>query len=252
MTAIAPKFSRLIALGKADANELAALAALDRMLDPSWLIFHSRKPLAGRADIDTLIVAPHGVFVAELKNFRGAITIGNGASWQRRSTTGEDEAIANFLQGQAQRQAQQLKSEFKTKAQLHQVWIEPVVIFTHSDSRLDFVSSDAGQLQQLVFTLDQAKDRLEALCAQNRAKQRSVSRDDLGRIAAVLDQQAKLPTALVWPETASDQRPLNRQTERKLRERKRRTRQLLSILTLFAALLITIGIYMLIRKLTKA
>jgi hypothetical protein len=245
-----PKSSRLFALGAADANEQAALAALDQALDPRWLIFHSRKPLHGRADIDALIVAPHGVFVAELKYYRGTTIIGNGASWQRPADDGgRDEVIPNILQGQVQRQAQQLKAEFKDKAQLHHIWIEPVVIFTHASSTLTFTSSDAAQLAQSVFSLADAKARLEAFCAQNLAKRRSISRTDVDQIVAMLDQSVQLPAASLWPETVIRAPSPSRQAEQRLRERKRRTRQLLSVLTLSAALLITIGLYLLIRNL---
>jgi cell division protein FtsB len=245
-----PPSSRLIALGTPDASEAAAIAVLDQQLDPDWLIFHSRKPLRERLDIDVLIVTPHVVFIAELKNYRDTILVTNGASWQRRRADGALETLPNMLQGQAQRQAQQLKTEFRTKAGLHHLWIEPVVIFTHAASVLEHGSSDHAQLAQLVFCLPEAKAKLEALVAQSAAVRRQISRQDVTAIAQVLDQAAAVPATLVWPVASVLPRSADRQAERDERQRKRQTRQLMSILALVGALLVTIGIYTLVSRLS--
>jgi hypothetical protein len=250
MPANIPSSPRLIALGVPDSGEAAALAVLDQQLDPAWVIFHSRKPLRERLDIDAFIVTPHLVFVAELKNYRDTILVGNGASWQRRRSDGTTETLPNILQGQAQRQAQQLKTEFKTKAGLHHVWIEPVVMFTHQASAVEFASSDRAQLEQLVFCLPDAKARLEALVAQSAAVGRQISREDLTAIARLLDQESLLPAAIDWPVFKASARAAGKQSQREAREKKRRTRRLMSIMALVGALLITLGIYTLLKTLS--
>jgi hypothetical protein len=241
--------TRLIALGEPDPNERAALAALDAALDPDWIIFHSRKPLQGRPDIDVLIVTPDMVFVAELKHYRDTICINSNAQWQRQLSDGSLESLPNMLQGQTQKQAQRLKAEWKAAAGLHHVWIEPVVIFTHASSRLRFESADSAALDQVVFTLSDAKARLESLVAGHRAKKRRpVSRADLEAIAATFDAVTLPPAGKSW---SLESPPLSRATagkseDRLLRARRRRTKKMMVIFTLLGALLVTISVYFMI------
>jgi hypothetical protein len=243
--------SRLIALGESEPNERDAIAILNEQLDPDWIIFHSRKPLRGRPDIDVLILAPNGVFVAELKYYRDIIRISNGAQWQRQLADGRTEALPNILQGQTQKQAQQLKAEWKAVAGLHHVWIEPVVIFTHAECQLQFESRDGSALNQVVFCLQDAKSKLEFLAAQNRQKMRQpLSRIELEKIAATFDAEAQLPDTKGWrQESPPSQRPkFVKSEDRAIREQRRRTKKTMAILTLIGALLVTIAIYFLVME----
>ncbi len=245
MSATTTALTRLIALGEPEANEIDAIAFLDQTLDPNWIIFHSRKPLRGRLDIDILIITPHGAFAAELKYYRDLMVVSTAPQWQRHLEDGRTEAMPNMLQGQAQKQAQRLKAELKNTAGLHQLWIEPVVIFTHDSSRLEFAASDRAQLEQVVFPLKQAKARLEALVAQNRRSRRPVPWEDVEKIAAALGQAEKLP-AVNWmmPPPAAALKSDDR-TERR---RRRRLNQIKAILTLVGALLVTIAIYLVVMQ----
>jgi hypothetical protein len=244
-----PSNSRLIALGEPEPNEREAIATLDQLLDPEWIIFHSRKALRGRPDIDLLILAPDGVFAAELKYYRDTIRISNGAQWQRQLADGSTEALPNMLQGQTQKQAQQLKAEWKASAGLHHVWIEPVVIFTHPGSQLQFESRDSGALQQVVFSLRDAKAKLEFLTAQNRKKMRQpLSRIDLEKIAASFDVETQLPETKGWSQEAPpSQRPkFVKSEDRVKREQRRRIKKIMAITALVGALLITLSVYIII------
>jgi Nuclease-related domain len=238
-------FARLIALGEPEANEMEAISYLDRTLDPNWMIFHSLKPLRGRRDVDVLIATPNGVFAAELKYYRDTIVINSGPTWQRQRADGSTETLPNFLQGQTQKQAQQLKAEWKAAAGLHHVWIEPVVIFTHDSSALQFEWNDQAALKQVVFCLKDAKPRLENLTTQNSKLRRPLTRDDLGKIAEALGQYDMALPIQGWPShmTAQERPTFNRSDDRANRERRRRTKQVMAVLTLVGALLVTIGIY---------
>ncbi len=239
--------TRLIALGTPELNERAALAALDAGLNSDWIIFHSRKSLQGRPDIDVLIVTPDMVFVAELKYYRDTISINSSAQWHRQLADGTVERLPNMLQGQAQKQAQQLKAEWKAAAGLHHIWIEPVVIFTHRDSRLRFDSNDGAALEQVVFCLDDAKARLENLTARHRQKMlRPVSRADLEAIAATFDDITLPPVNKSWSVAPLSllRTAVGKSEDRIGRERRRHVKKWMAILTLVGALLVTISIYM--------
>jgi Nuclease-related domain len=251
MSDLSSNISRLIALGEPDPNELEAIAILDKLLDPNWIIFHSRKRLMDRPDIDVLILAPDGAFVAELKYYRNTVKINNGARWQRQLADGSIEALPNMLQGKTQKRAQQLKTEWKAVAGLHHVWIEPVVIFTHPNSDLIFESLDGSALEQIVFCLRDAKTKLEFLTAQNRKKMRhSLSRIDLEKIAATFDAEAQLPDTPSWSqEPTPSQRPKFTKSENQLmRERRRRNKQIMTVATLFGTLLILISLYLTLMR----
>jgi Nuclease-related domain len=238
--------SRLIALGEPEPNERAALGALDAALNPDWIIFHSRKPLQGRPDIDVLIVTPDLVFAAELKHYRDTISVNSSAQWQRQLADGSIELLPNMLQGQTQKQAQRLKTEWKAAVGLHHVWIEPVVIFTHEQSRLRFDSADGAALEQVVFCLPDAKARLENLVARHRTKmRRAISRADLEAIAATFDAVTLPPASQSWSVEAAPART-GKSDDRLIRERRRRTKKWMAILTLVGALLVTIATYMVI------
>jgi hypothetical protein len=246
MTDIISRSPRVIALGEPEPNERDAIATLDQLLDPDWIIFHSRKPLRGRRDIDVLIVAPDGVFAAELKFYRDKICISNGAQWQRQLADGSSETLRNILQAQTQKQAQQLKAEWREVTGLHHVWIEPVVIFTHAECQLQFESRDSAALQQIVFCLNDAKTKLEFLAAQNRQKKRQqLSRIELEKIAATFNVEAQLPATPGWSQDLlSSMRPkFVKSEDRILREKRRRTKQIMAILALIGALLVTLSVY---------
>jgi predicted nucleic acid-binding Zn ribbon protein len=243
--------SRLIALGEPEANEHNAIVALDQLLDPDWIIFHSRKSLRDRPDIDVLIVTPDGVFAVELKYYRDTLRIGNGAHWQRQLANGSTEQIPNMLQGQAQKRAQQLKAELKAVAGLHHVWIEPVVIFTHASSYLQFETRDGTALEQVVFCLRDAKIKLEFLAAENRKKMRQpLSRVDLEKIADTFDVVQLLPATSGWNEEspAAPRPKFVKSEDRMIREKRRRNKQAMAILTLVGALLVTIAIYLVVME----
>jgi hypothetical protein len=244
MLELAPS-SRLIALGEAEANELEAIAYLDRTLDPTWMIFHSLKPLRGRRDIDVLIVTPQAVFALELKYYRDTIIINSGPQWQRQTSDGRSEALPNLLQGQAQKQAQQLKAEWKAAAGLHHVWIEPVVIFTHDSSVLQFEPHNRAALEQVVFCLKDTKSKLETLVAQKAKLRRPLTREDLSKIAEALGQYHLQLPAEGWsaPIAAQQRSTSGRSNDRAEREARRRTKKWMAILTLVGALLVTISIY---------
>lgn len=235
--------ARLIALGEPEANERAAIAALDATLNPDWIIFHSRKPLQGRPDIDLLIITPDMAFVAELKHYRDTITVNSSAQWQRQLADGTAQVIPNILQGQTQKQAQRLKAEWKAVAGLHHVWIEPVVIFTHEQSSLRFDSADGAALEQVVFCLPDAKARFESLVAKHRTKMRkAISHADLKAIATTFDAVTLPPVSKSWSVESAPARSA-KSDDRLTRERRRRIKKWMAILTLIGALLVTIATY---------
>jgi hypothetical protein len=233
---------RLIALGAPEANERDAIALLDQTLDPAWVIFHSRKPLRGSMDIDLLILTPHGAFAAELKYYRDPVTVSRGPTWQRRLADGTIDVLPNMLQGQAQKQAQKLKAEWKAVAGLSHVWIEPVVIFTHPEGRIAYAPADQALLAPVVFCLNNAKAKLEHLVDHNRNTRRPVAWEDVQKIAATFGQAAALPKDINWP-AVQHSATVPRNDDRAERQRRRRTKQILSILTLIGALLVTVTIY---------
>jgi Nuclease-related domain len=242
------QITRLIALGDPDDNEHDAIANLNHTLDPDWIIFHSRRPFQGRPNLDVLIVAPHGIFIAELKYYRDTMTIGNASKWRRRLSDGSVELLPNMLQSQAQKQAQQLKTEFKA-AGLKHLWIEPVVIFTHNSSILEFESHDSASLQQVVFCLKDAKVKFEALVVQNKQKLRpSITRSDLEKIAELFDKMHMLPSTKGWSEEYVTVMPAAKSDERLARLRRRRINQIKTILVLVSALIVVLTVYTVIIK----
>jgi Nuclease-related domain len=237
--------NRLLPLGEPEDNELAAMAALDQALDPSWLIFHSLKRLKDRPDIDVLILTPKCIVVAELKHYRGAIEVRSGKEWQRVQADGLREAIPNFLQGQALRQAQKLKAELKDKAGLHHVWVEHVVIFTHTESTLQFADTGGQAFQAQVFHLKDAKARLEALLGQERLARRFISVPERNEIARLIGWPEELP-AVQWLSAQKHGTEDRFAAEKRERLFRKRRRQIMAILTLTGALLVTISIYALL------
>jgi len=115
---------------------------LDTLPDDYVLINNVQLPGLA-ADVDHILVGPNGVFVIETKHHRGIISSRNGRWYQAKvSRSGwlqpeeEFKSPTRQVRRNVNRLRRYLDRHAATLCQAVQLWMEPVVVFTHPETRL--------------------------------------------------------------------------------------------------------------------
>jgi hypothetical protein len=111
---------------------------------PDDYVLINNLPLPGLdADVDHILVGPNGVFVIETKHHRGIISSRNGRWYQAKvSHSGWLQPEEEFKSPtrQVRRNVNRLRRYLDRSAgalcQTVQLWMEPLVVFTHPETRL--------------------------------------------------------------------------------------------------------------------
>jgi hypothetical protein len=123
-------------------SENQALTRLASKLPASWIIttniYEYRFSGPTKREIDSLLICPLGIFVLDFKNYAGAITPMLNRDWG-----GVNNIDKNPLE-QGQNSIFPLKDLFRNYDDdlPHAVWLEWLIVLTHSDARLAWNTSD--------------------------------------------------------------------------------------------------------------
>jgi hypothetical protein len=150
------------------ASEDEAQRVLARILPASWIITTNIKEhmFAGprRPEIDSVLLAPLGLFVLDFKNFRGVITPMSNQPWG-----GLQEMKANPLE-QAYDNMYSVKNLLERHDEkLKDIWIEPLIVLTNESVELDWRTSDVNAESRIrVALLGEVEARVRQIAATKR------------------------------------------------------------------------------------
>jgi hypothetical protein len=154
-------------------DEQRAHALLAQGLPASWLvttnIYEWHFVGRGVTEIDSIVICPRGVFLLDLKHFRGPITPMTARPWDGIPTDRQKRGNPlQVIQNDVFRLKNDLLGSYDSEL-LEKVWIEPAVVLSHPDAILDWASSDLPEkMRSHIFTLAQAIGGLEKLASQGR------------------------------------------------------------------------------------
>ena len=124
-------------------GEATVTRALDRALDNEYYIFNDQVVRSGlkRAQLDHVVVSPHGIFVIETKNWRGRI-VGDAHEprWQQFKETGSKPLAVQNPVRQVQRSSRLLASML-AHAGIREESIIPMVVFRSPHTVLEIKDS---------------------------------------------------------------------------------------------------------------
>jgi hypothetical protein len=133
-------------------SERRALSALAGKLPASWIITtnikeHNFEGLRRRPEIDSVVICPLGIFLLDFKNFSGSIVPMMNRDW------GAAPAIGNPFE-QATNNCYAFRDLLKKNdEELQQLWLEWLIVMTHSEATLDWNASDLREDQKIRIPL---------------------------------------------------------------------------------------------------
>ena len=134
------------------ASEDEAQRLLARILPASWIITTNIKehmfPGPRKPELDSILVAPVGLFVLDFKNYRGVITPMMNQPWG-----GLEAMLENPLE-QASDNVYPLKDLLERHdKRLKEIWIESLIVLTNEAVELDWHTSDVNADTKTRITL---------------------------------------------------------------------------------------------------